>query len=307
MNEEQQNLPKEMVYVRPVAYDAYSESDELSLIDLWLVLSRRKWIVVGITILCLALGAGYAWIQPTVYEYRSGIELAAIHGGPESDGLKLLTSREGSSVMLQELIIPEQREILFGEEGPGPNIQVAQSKDEYSLVLKSNAQPVNSGKVKQLHQAVADEMAKRHAAVLDKKIEVMSKPYVSQASLLRDQLKMLEEQLRLLSTRSDEDNGIRSLVDAQQMGDIREEIADTRVELAEATSAVELIREASQSTRTSYLAVESEQPVGMGKMIMAFLALLLGLMAGVFLAFFSEFISNARAQKDRLESRAESR
>jgi len=70
---------------------------------------------------------------------------------------------------------------------------------------------------------------------------------------------------------------------------------------------VELIRKASRPTRISYLAVESGQPVGMGKTIMAALALVLGLMAGVFLAFFSEFISNARAQKQQLESRTETR
>ncbi|MFP4041020.1 MAG: Wzz/FepE/Etk N-terminal domain-containing protein [Desulfosudaceae bacterium] len=295
MNDQHEDTPRELVYVRPVRDDYYGAGDEISLIDLWLVLARRKGIVMAITILCLALGVGYALMKPVVYEYRTGIELAAIHGGPESDGLELLTSRDGTVVLLQDLIIPEQREDLFGEEEQGPDIEVVQSEDEFSLALNSKAQPVNAGKVKQLHQAVADELARRHDEVLEKRIEVMSKPYVSQASLLRDQHKMLQEQLRLLATNSDGGDGIPSLVDARQKGDIREEIADTRVKLVTATSAAELIREASQPTSISYLAAESEEPVGMGRTIMVALALVLGLMAGVFLAFFSEFISKARA------------
>lgn len=297
MDNQREERPQELVYVQLVREDLCSAGDEISLIDLWLVLARRKWMIIGITILCLALGAGYAWMKPVTYEYRTGIRLAAIHGGKKSDGWKLLTSGERTMALLNELIIPQQRQKLFGAaEDKGPKIDVVRQKKDRSLTLKSNAQQKNAGQVKQLHQAVAEELARRQAEVLEKRIEMTTKPYVLQTSLLQDQLKTLQKQLQLLGTHLDEGTSVRSLVNALQMGDIRKEITDTRMQLVRATSAIELIREASHPTRIPYsVAVKSDQPVGMGKPIIIALSLVLGLMMGVWGAFFSEFLATAKS------------
>ncbi|MBS0014706.1 MAG: hypothetical protein KFF46_12145, partial [Desulfobacterales bacterium] len=295
MSNPEEDSRKELVYVRPAADYSYSDADEISLVDLWLVLVRRKWILLGITLLCLALGAGYAWMQPVVYEYKTGIELARIHGGPESEGLELLSPREGSVVFLQNVIIPTQRESLFGEEGNGPRIQVEEQKTDYTLMLLSTAKPKDVNQVKRLHEAVVEALADQHKPVLKKNIEVITKPFEARTKMLEKQIELLRDQLQRLSSRSHNENSISSLVDAQQMGDIREELSKIQVRMTDARSAVEMIREASNPTRISYLAAESEDPAGPGKTLIAALSLILGLMLGVFAAFFMEFLASARA------------
>lgn len=299
MNDQERESRKELVYLRPAAEYPYSENDEISLIDLWLVLMKRKWMIIGITVLCLALGAGYALMKPVVYEYRTGIELAAVHGGPESKGLELLSPREGSAGLLENVIIPAQRENLFGEEGNGPRVVVETPGSDYSLMLKSTAIPQNADKVRDLHKAVAEALENEHAPSLEKRLDVTVKPFKNRAKMLKEKIDTLEDQLQRLSSRSSDVNSISRLVDAQQMGDIREALADARIELTDAESATEVIMEASQPTRISFVAAESEEPVGTGKALIGALSLVLGLMLGVFAAFFREFLAAANAAEKK--------
>lgn len=276
--------------------------DEISLVDLWLVLMRRKGVVLGITVLCLALGVGYAMQKPVVYDYRTGIELAEVHGGPESKGLEVLTPKAGAVVLLRDVIIPEQRGRVSGEEDSGPRVQVVENGGEARLMLKSTAEPKNRKKVEKLHSAVGDALAERHAPVFEKRVEVVSRPFAKRAEMLKKQMQFLENQLKQLSKRSYTQNGIQSLVDAQQMGDMREALAESRVKHSDAESAIEVIREASHPTRIEFLAAESEDPAGTGKSLIAALSLVLGLMLGVFGAFFIEFLRTARKAAAEQES-----
>ena len=143
------------------SYERHSiAEDEISLVDLWLVLMRRKGVVLGITVLCLALGIGYAMLKPVVYEYRTGIELAEVHGGSESKGMEVLTPKAGAIVLLRDVIIPDQRRRLFGEEGSAPRLQVVENGGKASLILKSAAEPKNRKQVEKLHDAVGEILAK---------------------------------------------------------------------------------------------------------------------------------------------------
>lgn len=293
--EREEGSRKELVYVRPISGDPYPESDEISLVDLWLVLARRKWIIMGITVLCLALGAGYVLMKPVVYDYRTVIELAEVHGGPESEGLERISSREGSIDLLQSVIIPAQRESIFGEEGNGPSVEVEKSDSDNSLLIKSTARPEKADQVKELHQDIVKALDKEQAPDLKKRIDVTINPFKARAEMLQEQINTLQEELQRLSGRSRDVNSTRKLVYVLRMANIRAELAEARVKLTEPESAVETIREKSRSTRTSFLAAASEDPVGAGKHLVISLSVVLGLMLGVFAAFFMEFLTHAKA------------
>jgi len=51
------------------------QDDEISLVDLWLTLSRRKNLILITAVLCLLLGLAWAFVMPPLYEYRLSIEL----------------------------------------------------------------------------------------------------------------------------------------------------------------------------------------------------------------------------------------
>lgn len=268
--------------------------DEISLVDLWLVLVRRKWVVFGIAFVFIAAGFWYASSIPVRYEYRTGIELGRIFSKPETG--VLLTSREGSVALLEDVIIPSQRKSLFNGEKIPLRVNVSVRGDTHHLVLRSVVEPEYVRQVKRLHQAVAMDLSENHSYLLERDVSLRVKPLDSRAEMFQSQISVLEKQLVLLSSRS-HDNDLFSLIDAQQMADIRRELAGIRVKLTDTLSEAEAIKKASHGTRIRFIGIQSEDPVGASGRLIVALFLALGGMAGVFGAFFSEFLAVAKAGK----------
>ncbi len=53
------------------------QDDEISLIDLWLTLVKRKSLVLGITAFMLVAGTVLAFLKPPKYEYRTSVEIGS--------------------------------------------------------------------------------------------------------------------------------------------------------------------------------------------------------------------------------------
>ena len=281
--------------------------DEISLVDLWLVLVRRKWIVLGVAIVCIAGGSWYALQKSIVYEYRSGIELARvlIHEENRSQ-LKLLTSREGVVAALEDEIIPSTRRSLSGgKPGESPRIEVKERGDSHHLLLTSSAMPDRADQVGTLHETVIKALSSRHADMLEKELAIRLKPYEERVDRLRNQSELLHEQLQLFSGRSHEGNNLQRMVDAQVMADIRRELGEVQVKLADAESALDTIRDASHETGIRFLGIQSESPAGTGRSLILALSGILGLMLGVFGAFFAEFLTVARSEAGKREREGE--
>ncbi|MFQ5488509.1 MAG: Wzz/FepE/Etk N-terminal domain-containing protein, partial [Gammaproteobacteria bacterium] len=69
-DERYQLLPQD-----PRVLQAYPEADEISLVDLWLVLVRRKWLIfISFTLLTL-LGLAYYFTLSKSYEYTTAVEI----------------------------------------------------------------------------------------------------------------------------------------------------------------------------------------------------------------------------------------
>ncbi len=73
------NTPKDAGYQLlpqdPRALQAYPGADEISLVDLWLVLVRRKWLIFIACTLLTLLGLAYYLFVPKSYEYTTAVEI----------------------------------------------------------------------------------------------------------------------------------------------------------------------------------------------------------------------------------------
>ena len=59
----------------PPAY-AYPAIDEISLVDIWLLLVRRKKLIIGTFLICLGITGLAIWLMKPIYESRATIEIA---------------------------------------------------------------------------------------------------------------------------------------------------------------------------------------------------------------------------------------
>lgn len=64
----------------PLSYTAEPEQ-ETSLIDLWIILVRRRWVVWGVLLLCLFLGLVRVLTLPMTYRYETAIQVGRVYNG----------------------------------------------------------------------------------------------------------------------------------------------------------------------------------------------------------------------------------
>jgi len=272
-----------------------SHNEDISLIDLWLIILRRKWLVAAVTALVLLLGATFAWMHTENYEYRTNVDLARIYSyKKESQGFDLVNSMPGTKSLLENFLIPAQRKDMTDQNVSVPSVQVIERGSKKSLILASKASQEKQDLIGTLHKSIVQALSEHQAQSLEESISRQVIPLQVNMDMLQEEVDLLEEQLQTLSNRSGDGESIRSLIDARQMSDLRRELAQARTDRAEAQSAVQTIREASHNSRINFLASASAEPVGMSTQLTLVFALVLGLILGVITVFGYEFCQRSR-------------
>ncbi|WP_018950671.1 Wzz/FepE/Etk N-terminal domain-containing protein [Thioalkalivibrio sp. ALMg11] len=267
--------------------------DEISLYELWDVLVRRLPVLLGVAVLTVVLGVAYAMMQPVVYEYRSGVDLPRVY----SEGLMDVVSQDMAIARLDDVLIPQQRDALFGDEERGPGVRVSARGSDYSLILESTSTREAAEHVADLHEGVIAALAEWLAPRFEQSLATNLRPLNNRIEVLDEQIALLQEDLNTLYERLGEGEDITGLIVAQQIGDLRRELAELRTQRVDARSSAETVQAMSRDTEQTFLAGESDSPVGAGRSLIVALSVVLGGMLGLFAAFFWEFVSNARSRR----------
>lgn len=146
-------------------YPPPQADDEIDLVELAAALWEKKWIIIGVTMVCTAIGLGYALIREPTHEYSTTIEI----GTRLMAGETVPIERPQSVVAkLEKNYIPEairafQDEITpDGEQNPLPDIRV-ESPENTNLVIMSSEGPRAAGDYHiPLHERVLQRLARDH-------------------------------------------------------------------------------------------------------------------------------------------------
>ena len=152
------------------AYD-----DEISLVDLWLVLHRRRKVILVIFGLVLLAGVAYALMErmgPTEHEYMSIIEI-----GNDRDG-EPIEARAQLATRLRESTWPNLVQELRAERGESadfhiPGVQVSTPDEETPgdfVYLRSSVLEEDAERVDEVHQAMIQTVLERHGEKLGTEI-----------------------------------------------------------------------------------------------------------------------------------------
>lgn len=289
-------------YQREQKAEEYRQyEDEISLIDLALVLMRRKWAALGVFLVCAAFGTVYALMQPLQYEYRTGVELARVHSGSwplehteSNQEYSLVSSQKDSIDLLQKGIIPDKRKSVLDDKNFAMQVRATKGQKDDKLQLVTVGHPKHEKKIEALHKKIVEAFKQMQTQVLERELVSRIAPLQARLDLLQENIATLQEQLKVLKNYPQEGDSISELFLATRIADLRRELAQSRLDKSDAESAMHIVRESSHGTQIDYLAVESENPVGTSRQLIVALSLVLGLMLGVFAAFFVEFAAKAR-------------
>jgi capsular polysaccharide biosynthesis protein len=337
----------EPVYPNPI-------EEEISLIDVWLVLVRRRTLVLACTVLCIIAGLAFILIVPPKYIYTTTIEIGTkIINGEASP----IEAQDSVRAKIEESYIPlvlQEHQHNLAEEEQDYKIEVKAPKNSQIIVLKSEGREDEDQAQKALHRAVVEMIRKDHRRVSN----VLRKNYEAKivggerridnfkdsAQILRAKVKRLDQEQALLATEIKQTEAL--ITAAEQTHEqaargaknenqvmtvmlISEELKSSRTRLAELKQRQlieipdrqdnlnETILETQRmqedekaniedlrltitgmlETRAVTPPLRLPEPVGLGKPIILAVAVLVGLMLGVFVAFFAEFLAKARTRR----------
>jgi hypothetical protein len=325
---------------------AHYADDEVSLVDLFLVLERRKRLIAAVFAVVTLLGLLYAVLRTPEYVYTSSIQIGRGVSG-------LLDSPAAVAAKLNESFIPHVRYEAASGGDKVPRIRAEAPKGSDIVVLRSSGTANERAQQEEAHRLVIDQLVKDQEGALNvarrnlqaetsrvnariQRLQAenaligerMARLVEREASLrsgleeLRNAIAVAEKRRESLTQRNDSQAAPvlmfaesdlsrmrereQQLTDELHVGLAAERDAIKNAELnnlalvAEAQEKLGEIEAKQQLTRASAAmtpTVRSTEPSGPGAGVIVAASLLLGLAAGVFLAFIVEFVTRAQERR----------
>lgn len=264
--------------------------DETSLIDVWLVLMRRKFIIAAMVLALLALGFIYVLLIPYSYAYTTIIEIGTNGRNELIESLDTARAKIIEGYIAQVL---QEHLKKNPDDAARYKIKAEVPKSSQVLILRSKGAAEKESIYAVLHNGVVTRLKLDHQRVqnvLREDLNIRLKMRERSLTELRGQAKLFEAQLVRLEGKQD--------LPAREVAYLTNlRLADNQRAQAEMVAHIDGIRLQLASMRETDAAVStmrSLDPIGLGKAMVMILAGLIGIFLGVIVAFFVDFIARTR-------------
>lgn len=245
------------------AQQAYD--DEISLVDLASTFLKRRRIFYVVFLVTLAAGILYAILIPEKYDYVTLFKLA------EKDAGSFIEKPAAVIATLENQWLPEIEATHLAEHDQSIPFDVVFSNPENTGLVRivSEAEPANSDDVEQIHSQLIGKLEQTQS--------------VAVATLKSN----LERQIESLTSTIDRLEG------SQDVGAAIADAVNKRLSL-------EVLLHSIQPAELLVLNRQMAERKGPARGLIVVLAAMLGLMGGIFLSFFAEFVSLVRANLNEM-------
>jgi len=269
--------------------------DEISLWELWQTLVKRKWLIVSSLLVCLAAGAAFAFLKAPVYEASVKLRIGQVK--QDSDNAPNLL--EGAEELSSRLLAGYGEDVANGIKRERPFITKAAVQKGVTTTLQLTAEGDTPQSAADLLNKVAADVREAHQVMFVRNTQPVEQRLVQlneQRATLQQQytdLTQLAEQLKA------KDNVQASLVMLERVP-----LSNSINQLDVERLALERQLAPPQTRQTELLGdiVAPAKPSKPKKGLVLALAAMLGLMGGVMLAFFVEFVAKSKANQGNLGS-----
>ena len=260
------------------------DDDEISLLELWQILTKRKGLILACFILCLAGGAAFAFLTSPVYEASVKLRIGQVQG---SGGL-LENAEELSSRILAQY----GKDVAAGITRERPFITTASVQKGVTTTVQLTAEGDTPEDAARLLDDVAKGVQKAHTEMFEDNL----KPIAERLKSLDEQRTALQQQyadITALVEQLKERDSVQASLVMIERGPITTAINQQDAERLRLSQLL-----TPPQTRPTELIGEITAPAKPSKpkkaLVLA-LAAVLGMMGGVMLAFVAEFIAKAKA------------
>lgn len=184
--------------------------DEISLFDLWAVLERRWYVILGVGLLVILLGVAYGLLRETAFTYRTAVEIGTLKTEDGED--QLIESSASVRNRLTNAIIPRVQARLAEEIENVPDVAVDSGAEDQAsnvLVLESTA-PTRRGEViNDFHARIIKELT----AVHDRLTQARRSELERQQASLQAELELIQDERVLAAERGQRRRAIEAAQD----------------------------------------------------------------------------------------------
>ena len=241
----------------------YSSENEISLVDLAMVLVRRKIMIAVISTFIIALGLTAALLVPKSYTFSTSVEIGSQIIG---DAIKPFESPETLLAKIQHAFIPQvlnERQKTNPEDEKKYKIKASIPKSSVIIFLETKGTEDEADLLKSLLQSITHKATLDHLRIYD----AVKKNIASR-------LKQTTTELQTLKKSNDNEAEVATQQDlievySSQLANLRE-------------------------TREILPAMKSLEPTGISRKLIVIIAAFAGFFLGIFSAFFAEFIAKVR-------------
>lgn len=262
------NTEKHDQYQPRPAYD-----DEIDLVELWLVLWRRKWIVASVFILTLAIAGVYLSMTKPLYESKVRLIIGQVQGVGNIE-----QSSRISATLSEQLEASLNREAMLISAEP-----VGRSN-----LFEITIQGENPSATYETAENFAMQIINDHSDQFNR----ISNPIRKKLSFVQEQIfaiQSLLQKFKILNTHEEESLDTLALLEKSRLLTELSSLEQQQMELQ-----IQLDPVNTYPTTVLAPAKYPENPVKPKTSLIMALSTVLGLMIGVFVAFGLEFIQNAR-------------
>lgn len=179
-------------------------NDEIDLVDLWLILLHHWKVLAVILVTGTALGVAYALVKPTVYSYRTLIEIGTHIVNDEQQLIESPVSlsakvSEGYRTMVLRAFYDHYPDIERVFE-----VNVSVPKDAELVVLEDEAPREFGGQVLEIHEQLVQLVLKDHARIVSlirNDLENLLRNTKNHLTRLEEEEKLLNVELQRLQER----------------------------------------------------------------------------------------------------------
>jgi hypothetical protein len=237
-------------------------SDEISLVDLATTFIRRRRVFYAVFLLCTLGGLAYALTLPEKFDYVSLVQIA------EKDSETLIQTPETVIATLEARWLPEQQVLYYAEnESNLPfGVSFQNTKDTALIRFTTGTTATQKQLVEKVHAALIEKLSHHQENLVKSEQASINRQIESLNALIASMMAQTSVDGAALSTAIEKKSELES--ELQSLGNF------------------EIIVSARQSI----------EKTGPKRSLIVALAIVLGLMLGIFVAFMTEFGASVKKQ-----------
>lgn len=212
----------------PVIMQNMDRDDEISLIDLWLVLARRKWIILLVMSVSVLLALFYVMNKPDVYRYFASLEIGAM---PNGDERVFLEQPQSVLAKLEQSYIPEVLS-KYTSEGGDYKIEASLGKGTHIITVEGKATEDEGDLYQQMITEIISKIYLDHQRISGlhkKEIDLAKSRAQNQLTELKDNAVLLLSQEKITKSRAQ--NQLMELKDNEALLQSQQKRIEKKVQL----------------------------------------------------------------------------